>query len=85
MICRDISETMAMESQLRELNARLEKRVNERSELARKRAEKLRALAAELTLTEQRERRRAWRRCFMIIYSSIWWGPSIRLGFSRNV
>lgn len=46
------------EQQLRMLNESLEQRVAERTAVATRRAVQLRALAAELTLTEQRERRR---------------------------
>jgi signal transduction histidine kinase len=46
------------EEQILALNADLEQRVIERTAVAQHRADQLRALAAELTLTEQRERRR---------------------------
>ena len=46
------------EQRLREINETLEQRVAERTLVAEQRATQLRALAAELTLTEQRERRR---------------------------
>ncbi len=46
------------EQRLREMNETLEQRVAERTLVARQRAAQLRALASELALTEQRERRR---------------------------
>ncbi len=46
------------EQRLREINETLEQRVAERTLIAEQRAAQLRALASELTLTEQRERRR---------------------------
>ena len=46
------------QSRLRELNETLEQRVIERTAVARRRADQLRVLAAELTLAEQHERRR---------------------------
>ncbi|MDI9444272.1 MAG: MASE3 domain-containing protein [Planctomycetota bacterium] len=46
------------ERELREINETLEERVAERTLVAERRARQLRALASELTLTEQRERRR---------------------------
>jgi signal transduction histidine kinase len=46
------------EEQLQAVNETLERRVTERTRLAEQRAEQLRALASELTVTEQRERRR---------------------------
>ncbi len=49
-------ELRTVSDELRALNDRLEQRVTERTELAEARAEQLRALAAELTLAEQRER-----------------------------
>ncbi len=44
--------------ELKEINQTLEQRVEERTAEAERRAEKLRALAAELTRTEEREQRR---------------------------
>ena len=46
------------ERQLREINETLEERIAERTLVAEQRATQLRALASELALTEQRERRR---------------------------
>ncbi len=46
------------EQQLKSLNETLEQRVAERTAVAMRRAAQLRALASELTLAEQRERRR---------------------------
>jgi signal transduction histidine kinase len=46
------------EEQIRTLNAELEQRVIERTAVARRRASQLRVLAAQLTMVEQRERRR---------------------------
>lgn len=46
------------EQELREINETLEQRVAERTLVAEQRARQLRALASELSLTEQRERRR---------------------------
>lgn len=51
-------ERKAAEEQLRRLNETLEQRVAERSATAEFRADQLRALASELILTEQRQRRR---------------------------
>ena len=47
-----------VEQQLKTLNESLEQRVAERTAVATRRAAQLRVLASELTLTEQRERRR---------------------------
>lgn len=46
------------EQRLREMNETLEERIAERTQVAEQRATQLRALASELALTEQRERRR---------------------------
>ncbi|MHB8901145.1 MAG: MASE3 domain-containing protein [Thermoguttaceae bacterium] len=55
VLFRNMRET---EQRLREMNETLEQRVAERTLVAEQRAGQLRALASELTLTEQRERRR---------------------------
>jgi PAS domain S-box-containing protein len=57
-ICRDITDLKQAELRLQTLNDTLERRVVERTEVAEQRASQLRALAAELTQAEQRERRR---------------------------
>jgi len=54
----DITERRRAEAALKELNESLEQRVAQRTAESRRLSEQLRALAAELTLTEQRERRR---------------------------
>jgi len=51
-------ERKRVEDQLRELNETLEQRVAERTAMAEERASQLRALANELTQSEQRQRRR---------------------------
>ncbi|MEN6497070.1 MAG: response regulator [Thermoguttaceae bacterium] len=58
MTLTDISNRTAAEEQIRVLNATLEERVAERTALAKQRTGQLQALAVELGLTEQRERRR---------------------------
>jgi len=55
---RDITKRKKVEEALRQLNETLEQQVAERTELAERRARQLQALALQLTLTEQRERRR---------------------------
>ncbi|MFA9478447.1 PAS domain S-box protein [Phycisphaerales bacterium AB-hyl4] len=54
---RELAERRATERKLQSLNETLEQRVAERTAEAEHRATQLRALAAELTQTEQRERR----------------------------
>ena len=55
---RDISELKRTEEELRKARDELEQRVTERTEQLRQRAQQLSVLASELTLAEQRERRR---------------------------
>jgi PAS domain S-box-containing protein len=54
----DISDRKKIERQLEELNKTLEQRVEERTAVAEERAAQLRAMALELTYSEQRERMR---------------------------
>ncbi|NQU43674.1 PAS domain S-box protein [bacterium] len=54
----DITERRQAEEKLKDLNEGLESRVQERTVLLEKRADQLRALAGELSRTEERERRR---------------------------
>jgi PAS domain S-box-containing protein len=54
----DLSERRRAEEEIRRLNETLEQRVAERTAMAEIRTAQLRVLAAELTFTEQRERRR---------------------------
>jgi PAS domain S-box-containing protein len=54
----DITDRVQAERKLKQLNETLEERVQERSAVAEARSNQLRALAHELTQTEQRERRR---------------------------
>jgi PAS domain S-box-containing protein len=56
--CTDITARKAAEEELQMLNESLERQIAERTLVAEQRAAQLRALAAELTQTEQRERRR---------------------------
>lgn len=55
---RDITERKRAEERLKELNANLEKMVSERTALAEMRTQQLRELAIELSMAEDRERRR---------------------------
>lgn len=54
----DITDRKRAEQQLKDLNETLEQRIVERTAVAEHRAAQLRAMAAELTRTEERERRR---------------------------
>jgi PAS domain S-box-containing protein len=58
MIARDITERREAEDALRELNASLEQRVAARTAEVERQAEQLRRMSAELSASEQRERRR---------------------------
>jgi PAS domain S-box-containing protein len=55
---RDVTDRREAEEALQQVNANLERNVEERTAELTQRASQLRALAAELTLSEQRERRR---------------------------
>jgi len=55
---RDVTERRRLESELRRLTAELERRVHERTLELERRAEQLARLSAQLTVAEQRERRR---------------------------
>jgi PAS domain S-box-containing protein len=57
-IIQDISERKYFEDQLRDMNENLERHVQERTRSLIRYQEQLRALSSELTLTEQKERRR---------------------------
>lgn len=57
-VARDLSDRKAAEEQLRKIAVELEQRVSERTQELRESQVRLRELATELTLTEQRERRR---------------------------
>ena len=57
-VARDLTERKAAEEQLRKIAVELEQRVSERTQELRESQLRLRDLATELTLTEQRERRR---------------------------
>lgn len=58
IVFRDITERIRTEEVLRELNATLEQRVAERTELAEARSRQLQTLAVELVEAEERERQR---------------------------
>jgi PAS domain S-box-containing protein len=57
-VCRDLTDRKEAEERLRGLAAELEQRVMHRTEELMRSKQRLRDLATELTLTEQRERRR---------------------------
>jgi PAS domain S-box-containing protein len=57
-LIRDVTESKRQEAEIRRANDELEQRVNERTEELAIQSGKLRALAGELTLAEQRERKR---------------------------
>nr|MBA2486623.1 response regulator [Nitrospira sp.] len=57
-VARDLTERKVAEEQLRRIAVELEQRVSERTQELRDSQSRLRDLATELTLTEQRERRR---------------------------
>lgn len=57
-VARDLTDRKAAEEQLRKIAVELEQRVSERTLELRESQSRLRELATELTLTEQRERRR---------------------------
>lgn len=58
LVVHDITYHKLAQGQLKALNETLERRVAERTRVAERRSAQLRALASELTQTEQRERRR---------------------------
>ena len=58
ILFNDVTERKRMEAQLRHSRISLEARVTERTEELTESQQRLRALAAELTVTEQRERQR---------------------------
>lgn len=58
LVFRDIAERKRSEEELRQLNVTLEQRVRERTTLAEQRSIQLQRLASELSMVEQRERRR---------------------------
>jgi signal transduction histidine kinase len=78
-ILRDITERKHAEQKLKGLNESLEQRVSERTEALEKRAGQLRHLAAELTQTEQRERRRL-AQILHDHFQQILWGAKLKLG-----
>ncbi len=58
LYCRDITDKKRAEEELIRLNQSLEQQVAERTELAESRAKQLARLTSELTLAEERERKR---------------------------